>query len=252
MLRLCGLVEAAVQSNRDISERLRHLEAATLSSAHCGASSWVREDEDADDDIVGHNLDNEKDGDDDVLTIRGASIRELNGRLDLTHPTSNHRSFERTLLASRVYLRNKYSHSQSSLISTDRRTAATSLFFPESLADISNISVFSLPICAVEISNSAWYTFGATKTPTRHSRKFQIFVKTMTGSTAQYTITSTTTCLQLKEMISASRVDPIAAQYLFHRDRWIPEATILSQRGIARESVIHVLRPIWDFRWDDR
>jgi ssRNA-specific RNase YbeY (16S rRNA maturation enzyme) len=35
------------------------------------------------------------------------------------------------------------------------------MFSSLSLADVSNISVFSLPIYAIDIKNSSWYTFGA-------------------------------------------------------------------------------------------
>ena len=128
------------------------------------------------------------------------------------------------------------------------------MFALESLADVSDISAFSLPICAIDINNSGWYAFGATNTPTRENNEFQIVVKALTNLNSYYTITSTTTCLQLKEMIKDRDGLPIDWQYLVSEldKRWIPEATILSQRGITRGSRIHFLLPIWDFRHRER
>jgi hypothetical protein len=54
-----------------------------------------------------------------------------------------------------------FRNSESSLTSSGRRTAAISMFSSLSFADISNVSVFSLPIYDIDISNSHWYRFGA-------------------------------------------------------------------------------------------
>jgi hypothetical protein len=42
--------------------------------------------------------------------------------------------------------------------------AANSIFTSLSLADISNISVLSLPIYPIDVTNSGWYPFGAADT----------------------------------------------------------------------------------------
>ena len=57
----------------------------------------------------------------------------------------------------RLLLLRSDTHSETSATSSYRRGAAASIFSATSLADISNISQYSLPIFFEEISNSQWY-----------------------------------------------------------------------------------------------
>lgn len=130
--RLCILIEQVVATNRDISTRLCRLE--TQSSRRPI---------------------------EDNLSLITAEHGDADARRSIQyHATGLSSSFERFLHTSRAYGHCHFQHSETSLTSSDRRTNAFSTFTSLSLADISDISVFSLPIYASDISNSNWYTFG--------------------------------------------------------------------------------------------
>jgi hypothetical protein len=57
----------------------------------------------------------------------------------------------------RLQLLDSDSHSETSATTSTRQRAAASIFSALSLADISNLSQYSLPIFIKEISNSRWY-----------------------------------------------------------------------------------------------
>ncbi|KAH0538887.1 hypothetical protein FGG08_004543 [Glutinoglossum americanum] len=138
MARLCSLIERVARSNENLSSRLHRLEGRQLSPDAGNPPS-----------VLG----------DDSSTIRPA-INNRTDQVSITAATRSVRfSFEETLQSSRVYLRSMFRHSESSLSSSVQRAAAISMFSSLSLADVSNISVFSLPIYAIDISNSYWYTF---------------------------------------------------------------------------------------------
>lgn len=80
--------------------------------------------------------------------------------------------------------------------------------------------------------------------------EFPIHVKMLGGSKKTIFISAETTCLELKKLITDKDGLPSSWQYLFSSEdrRWIPEATILSERSIRPYSTINVLLPIWKFR----
>ena len=130
--RLCVLVEQVVATNRDLSMRLGRLE--TQSSRRPIA---------------------------DNLSLMTAAHGDTDSRRSIEyHATGLSSSFESFLHRSRAYEHCHFQHSETSLTSSARRSNVLSTFTSLSLADISNISVFSLPIYASDISNSNYYTFG--------------------------------------------------------------------------------------------
>jgi hypothetical protein len=66
-----------------------------------------------------------------------------------------------------------------------------------------------------------------------------------------YYITAQTTCAQLKEMHYYKKGEYWPAlQYLIwdHDMRWIPEAEVLSERGIGPDCLIYETWPPWSYR----
>lgn len=80
-------------------------------------------------------------------------------------------SFEEDLQSSRVYRKASYSHSQTSLTSSARFSTALSVFSGFTLAQVSSISVFALPVYPEDLHNSQWYTFGDAGVGTAVSNK---------------------------------------------------------------------------------
>ena len=74
-------------------------------------------------------------------------------------------TLESELYASRVYSRNTHRHSISSLFSTEHSAAGLSILSGLSLAQISNLSVFSLPVFCHELWNPQLYE------TSQHSRR---------------------------------------------------------------------------------
>jgi hypothetical protein len=72
-------------------------------------------------------------------------------------------AFEEQLHRSRVYRHAQANHSESSLLDDGRSTLALSICSFLTLGEVSNISVFALPIFANELSNAAAYDFARTK-----------------------------------------------------------------------------------------
>jgi cell division control protein 24 len=71
-------------------------------------------------------------------------------------------AFEEQLHRSRVYRHAQANHSESSLLDDGRSTLALSICSSLTLGEVSNISVFALPIFANELSNAAAYDFTRT------------------------------------------------------------------------------------------
>jgi len=89
----------------------------------------------------------------------------IGGTHDLDKIVLNSRSFwfEEELKSSWVYrrsARNRNSTGAFSVISSAARTASWSMFSGQSISEISNIAVLSLPIYAEDLSNSEVYQFG--------------------------------------------------------------------------------------------
>jgi hypothetical protein len=150
MSRLCGLVEQQIRTNGDISARMRRVERSLFTEGGDEMSSWIRDDDEE-----------SQEGDTSTIGPR-VCPNDVEEQFPASQGYTNadRHAFEIALQASRVYLRAEFGHSQSSLTTLARRTAAISMFSLLSLAEVSNISVFSLPIDQIDIANSHWYVFG--------------------------------------------------------------------------------------------
>ncbi|KAI0430749.1 hypothetical protein F5Y09DRAFT_306787 [Xylaria sp. FL1042] len=136
--RLCVLVEQMLESNRDLAERIRGLEreGSVISKARS--------------DIIPA---------DDSSTIR--HTRTTSGSmLESGDAIVKRFAFEEDLESSRVYNKAIYRHSQVSLTSTALYTTALSVFSKLSLSQVSSISFYALPVCAIDLHNSELYVFG--------------------------------------------------------------------------------------------
>jgi len=138
-------MEQLLRGDNDLYRRLSGLEGArTLPS---GASNI---------ETILHDSTDDND-DDDNATIRPAIAANRNTMENVKMSTIISFTFDSVLANSRVYSRFKYlhsnTHSETSLASSTRRTMAISIFSAISLAEISNISVYSLPISIQEIRN---------------------------------------------------------------------------------------------------
>ena len=98
---------------------------------------------------------------DDLSTITTRTSRSLLSRLSPSTITKSiTSSFENDLQSSRVYRKASCNHSQTSLTSSARFHTALSVFSGFTLAQVSTISVFALPVYPEDLYNSQWYTFG--------------------------------------------------------------------------------------------
>ncbi|KAI9767951.1 MAG: hypothetical protein M1839_004303 [Geoglossum umbratile] len=127
---LCTLVGQLIESNADMSNRLRMLESSMLAP----------QDDAANDDIAS------------ITTT--PSLKQVHGDRRLNPFRLD---FEDTLFATRVYKNTLLRNSVVSLTSSKPPTAQWSVLSGLSLADVSNISILSLPLSASELYNSRWY-----------------------------------------------------------------------------------------------
>lgn len=80
---------------------------------------------------------------------------------------------------------------------------------------------------------------------------YRIYINSLCGPRDRaYDITAQTTCAQLKEMHFRNGGYTPQVQYLVwdHEMKWIPEAEVLSERGIGPDCLIHEIFPIWAYR----
>lgn len=142
---LTGLVHQVLQSSQEMSSRLSSLEG--LLRAQTKASS--------------HST-NQRDDEDDVSTIipRRPMHKSTTGTVDVENVRSVF-DFDHDSHRTRVYVRALRRESCRSLRS-DNRSLAWSCLSGLSMADVSNISVVSLPICGAELKNSEHYNLTET------------------------------------------------------------------------------------------
>lgn len=81
------------------------------------------------------------------------------GHAALANGLSRTSAFEEQLNRSRVYRHVAANHSASSLVDDGRSTLALSICSSLTMGEVSNISVFALPIFATELSNASAYDF---------------------------------------------------------------------------------------------
>jgi hypothetical protein len=133
--RLCSVVEEMMHSHEDLASRISKLEReGSVFSARSQAG-------------------------DDVSSIRTSRSRKALYYIG-TAARLLRFSFERDLEDSRVYKRSFSRHSQSSLASSAIDSTAMSVFSNLSLAQVSSLSFYALPIYSTDLSNSDSYTFG--------------------------------------------------------------------------------------------
>jgi hypothetical protein len=148
VIRLCGLVEQAVMSNYNLSVRLSCLEGNRSPSQYDAEVALTNDD---------------RDDNSDSATIQpvNTTCYCIMCRLLATNNSQSDLISTGILMVSRVYTRVNFtlsdSHSKFSLTGSAGRLVAFSVFSSQSLAEICNLSVYSLPICLGNISNSNWY-----------------------------------------------------------------------------------------------
>lgn len=143
MVRLCNLVEQVLAKNEEMSLRLRNIDDAIARQVY---STQPNDDGEGSISSIG--------------TVNPPYKLSINiGRAGKQPQLSF--TFEEDLFATRVYRRPIIHKSGQSLMTSAARTTATaSIISALSLSDISNISVFAIPVYAHEISNSDHYAFG--------------------------------------------------------------------------------------------
>lgn len=165
---VCDNVNKVLQSNQELSMRLRNMEdiltrrippTTALSVSTPGGQTSVGA---------------EQETQSDTLDLSSASIRSASTTSDPTQDTHEHlaerpdesveeqprvSAFEELLHRSHVYRHAASSHSESSLLDDGRSSLALSICSSMTLGDISKVSVYALPVYATEISNPECYHF---------------------------------------------------------------------------------------------
>jgi cell division control protein 24 len=163
MDRLCDQVDLLLKENKELSGRLRNLEhlsggassrrsvasAARASlgqgSSHISAQSTTSR--------SSHVQSTKSNG------PQTASAAVLLASAGTHNEPPRVSAFEEQLHRSRVYRHAHANHSESSLVDDGRSTLALSICSSLTLGEVSNISLFALPVFAVELSNAAAYNF---------------------------------------------------------------------------------------------
>jgi hypothetical protein len=163
MDRLCDQVDLLLKENKELSSRLRNLEhlsggGSSRRSIASLAQGGTRQDNIS---TSAHST-----------TSRSSHVQSLDSCQSQTAaipapmaPTGTTNepprvsAFEEQLHRSRVYRHAQANHSESSLVEDGRSTLALSICSSLTLGEVSNVSVFALPIFAAELSNASAYTF---------------------------------------------------------------------------------------------
>ena len=142
---LNNLVQQLLQNNQDLCVRLGRLESLSSNGA-----------------IPSTPLLNESDDEDDASTIRqkrhaSDPILETSKTSETNEIVVKRFTFEHDLRQCKVYKRVTRRHSLESLSSSTAPSFGWSCFSEMSLANVSDISVMSLPIASTELSNGSHY-----------------------------------------------------------------------------------------------
>lgn len=163
MDRLCDQVDLLLKVNKELSGRLRNLE--HLSGGGSSRRSVVS--------VAGISLgQGNKHTSAQSTTSRSSHVHSVSSNASYSASvaapvastgTNNEpplvSAFEEQLHRSRVYRNAHANHSESSLVDDGRSTLALSICSSLTLGEVSNISVFALPVFAVDLSNAAAYNF---------------------------------------------------------------------------------------------
>ena len=200
--RLSALIKEAVTNSSVLSTRLSRLEGSSTLGYPTSETSIINNSE-----PTNANDPEEPDGDDaSTRTITQVTADQSQNESQLV-PASF--AFEPELQVSRVYrkleLLGSDGHSETSITTSARQSTAASIFSKLSLADISNLSQYSLPILIQEIGNNRWYIqvgrmpesgeFVAT------TSRINFNVTFLTGRRKSYMLEPSDTAHRLKEMI---------------------------------------------------
>jgi cell division control protein 24 len=163
MDRLCGQVDLLLSVNKDLSARLRNLEHTSWprSSHRSGLAASSKS-------VTQSHKSPSIRSVPSVLSQTPSAVSKRSELVPFPGPTSQKSghgepprlsAFEEQLHRSRVYRHAQANYSESSLLDDGRSTLALSICSSLTIGEVSNISVFALPIFANEISNAAAYDF---------------------------------------------------------------------------------------------
>jgi hypothetical protein len=171
-------------------------------------------------------------------------------------------AFDSILIGSRVYSRANFlqsdSHSETSITSSHRRNAGFAIFSSQSIAEISNLSVYTLPISIGELSNKAWYiSIAAPSSLPVSEKEMQIFVKELTGKAYTLSILGNVTGLELKQKYEDRYPSSgVSHGVLVLGGRKIEDTRTLSEQGISNEVTLVALpKARWtsaNIKWDKK
>ncbi|KAE8450808.1 hypothetical protein EG329_005721 [Mollisiaceae sp. DMI_Dod_QoI] len=174
-------------------------------------------------------------------------------------------AFEGILIGSRIYSRANFlqsdNHSEISILSSQRRNAAFAIFSSQSIAEISNLSVYRLPISIGELSNKAWYiSMAASSSQPVSEKEMQIFVKGVTGFIHTLSISGNVIGLELKQRYEDLNlgwdVSHGVLVYFCFNGRKIEDMRTPSEQGVSKQLTLLALpKAKWtsrDTKWDKR
>lgn len=185
MDRLCDQVDLLLKENKELSARLRNLEHLSGSGSSRRSVVSVAK-------ISSGQSNNHTSAQ--STTSRSSRVQSMNSIRSQTASaaapvasmgTNNEpprvSAFEEQLHRSRVYRHAHANHSESSLVDDGRSTLALSICSSLTLGEVSNISVFALPIFAVELSNASAYTFARPSEAAKINTSRQMYVVSFQG-----------------------------------------------------------------------
>ncbi|KAH7393718.1 hypothetical protein BKA64DRAFT_95164 [Cadophora sp. MPI-SDFR-AT-0126] len=242
VVRLCNLLEQEVSRNDDLSLRLSRVERKHSDNATSRMPASIYSDED--------DATIRPERDSDIITADSGDVGSFTF------------AFESDLICSRVYSRANFlqsdSHSQTSLTSSHRRNAAFAIFSSQSIDEISNLSIYTLPISIGELSNQAWYiSVSARSSQTVSEKKIYIWVNGITSSRQILSISGNITGLELKQQYN-DLYGGWGARHgvLLLHGRKIEDTRTLFEQGVRKEDVlVHIPKARWtsgDMIWDEK
>jgi len=188
MDRLCDMVNEVLRSNQELSLRLRNMEQAqrapVTTSTHDdwlsqsdSLSEAINTDEPTpdrigvssrSDSLPGYTAEfsHPREKDDPQHGATHAHVESTDHAEKQLHEEVRESAFEELLHQSRVYQHVNQNDDSPSLISDTRSSLALSICSSLTLGDISNVSLYAIPVYSREISNADCYTFGSLKAAT--------------------------------------------------------------------------------------
>ena len=165
---VCENVNKDLESNQDLSMRLRNMEDILNRSLPGSTSAGAEQEVESDAlDLSRASVCSASTISDHMQDAR-ERFAELPNDNVLNQPRMS--AFEEQLHRSRVYHHAAGSHSESSLLDDGRSTLALSICSSLTLGDVSTVSVYALPVYAVEISNPECYRFAQPTTKVGNRR----------------------------------------------------------------------------------